>query len=410
MTLLDEVRSDLGRVSADDLVPALRHGQLPAIEQIADVASLSPDVAVAAIRLTDSREFFVPLVHDRSWRRAEPGDGVSMAALDAPAPIVVEHLNPLPAVATGRERAIDVDMTNDVRVIDDSIVVKWQFLRQPGSLIGPRVAAHLSAAGFRDMPEPFATVTWRDELLVSFARFLPGAEDGWEWMLDDVRRMLAGEAPAPSWPEVVGQLAARMHAAAVHPTQLIDHPVERRSLAPIAQHYRALLDSTLDAELRVAVERWRSGFMDACDTLTAADDVDVIPIHGDLHPGQFLRWRDGVAICDFDGNPTLPAHLRTLRGPTAQDVAGILRGFDHVAIAAARRTGESAALGPAREWARDARGSALTAYRREPGVCALDESVLGALETLSPLHEAVYATTYLPRWRYVPLAVLDGGW
>ncbi|MFM7598016.1 MAG: hypothetical protein ACKO70_06540, partial [Actinomycetota bacterium] len=77
---------------------------------------------------------------------------------------------------------------------------------------------------------------------------------------------------------------------------------------------------------------------------------------------------------------------------------------------AARRTGESAALGPAREWARDARGSALTAYRREPGVCALDESVLGALETLSPLHEAVYATTYLPRWRYVPLAVLDGGW
>ncbi|MFM8239149.1 MAG: hypothetical protein ACKOAW_02410, partial [Actinomycetota bacterium] len=107
MTLLDEVRSDLGRVSADDLVPALRHGQLPAIEQIDDVAPLSPDVAVAAIRLTDSREFFVPLVHDRSWRRAEPGDGVSMAALDAPAPIVVEHLNPLPAVATGRERAID---------------------------------------------------------------------------------------------------------------------------------------------------------------------------------------------------------------------------------------------------------------------------------------------------------------
>jgi hypothetical protein len=37
----------------------------------------------------------------------------------------------------------------------------------------------------------------------------------------------------------------------------------------------------------------------------------------------------------------------------------------------------------------------------------LDVGLLEALETLSPLHEAVYASTYLERWRYVPLTVLN---
>lgn len=410
MTLLDAVRVDLQGVSVDDLVPALRRGQVSDIEQVIDVAPLADGSAVAAVRLVDGRELFIPIVHDAHWRRAEPADGISTAAFDAPPPLRVEHVNAFPVLDAHQERGLDVDMTNDVRIIDDAVAVKWHFQRTSGSLIGPRVTAHLSAAGFTEMPQPLATLIWRDDLVATADRFLPNAEDGWDWMLDDVRRMLTGEGPAPGWAGEIGRLTARMHAASARPTSVIEQPLTHASLARLGPHYRALLDEPLDPQMQDAVQRWRGRFTDACEVLEHARDVEVLPIHRDLHPGQFLRWRDGIAVCDFDGSPTLPAELQDLRGPTAQDVAGILRGLDHVAIAAARRVDDPVALSHARAWAVEARTEALTAYRDTPDVPSLDEDVLAALESLSPLHEAVYASRYLPRWRYVPLAVLDGGW
>lgn len=410
MTLLDEVRASVRDVAADDLLPTLRRDQGAVVDAVIDVAGVGDRSAVAAVGLVDGRELFVPLVHDGGWRRAGASDAVSMGVLDAPPPLRVETLNPLPALDPRRERGLAVDMTNDVRIVDDAVAVKWQLLRQPGPLIGQRVAAHLSSVGFTDMPEPFATVTWHGSLLVAYSRFLPGADDGWDWMLDDVRAMLVDAAPEPTWPSELGRLTARMHASAVRPSPVIRHPLARRSLQDLARHYRALLDTPLDEEMRTAIERWRGRFVDACDVLGRTHDAEVIPVHHDLHPGQFLRWRDGIAVCDFDGNPAFPVELQDLRGPTASDVAGVLRGFDHVAIAAVRRAGDPGSLDRARRWARGARDEALAAYREERGVPSLDRAVLGALESLSPLHEAVYAATYLPRWRYVPLAVLDGGW
>jgi len=410
MTLLDSVRVDLQGIAADDLVPALRRGQVADVEQVIDVAPLAEGSAVATVRLVDGRELFVPIVHDGRWRRADPTDGMSMVAFSAPAPLHVEHVNPLPAVDAHHERGLDVDMSNDVRIVDDAVAVKWHFQRTPGSLIGSRITAHLSAAGFTEMPQPLAALTWHDDLVVTADRFLPDAEDGWDWMLDDVRRMLDGTAPEPDWVGEIGRLTARMHATSATPTRIIEQPVARASLAGLAPHYRTLLDAPLDPEMRDAVQRWRGRFEDACDVLASAHDVEVMPIHRDLHPGQFLRWREGVAICDFDGSPTMPAELHDLRGPTAQDVAGILRGFDHVSIAAARRVDDPQALSRARAWAHEARTEALAAYLGTPGVPPLDAPLLTALESLSPLHEAVYAARYLPRWRYVPLAVLDGGW
>ncbi len=410
MTLLDEVRADLRKLDIDDLVPGLRAGQLADVDEVVEVAALAPDAAVAAIRLADSRQIFVPVVRDGRWRRAEPDDGISMSALTAPTPLSVDRTHPTPSVDPRHERAPAVDMTNDVRIVDDAVVVKWQLLREAGSLIGPRIAAHLYAAGFTEMPQPFATVTWHDDLLATFTGFLPSAEDGWDWMLDDVRRMLDGEAPAPSWVPGIGHLTARMHAASATPTRIIAQPVARASLADLSRHYLALLDAPLDPQMAEAVLRWRPRFIEACTVLADARDAEVMPIHRDLHPGQFLRWRDGIAVCDFDGNPNLPAELQDLRGPTARDVAGVLRGFDHVAIAAARRSRDDHALTRAREWAREAREQALSAYLNTPDVPSLDDALLAALESLSPLHEAVYASRYLPRWRYVPLAVLEGGW
>ena len=410
MTLLDSVRDDLQGIPADDLVPTLRRGQVSDVDQVVEVTPLAEGSAVAALRLVDGRDLFIPIVHDGHWRRAEPADAISVAAFDAPPPLRVEHVNAFPTLDAGHERGLDVDMTNDVRIVDDAVAIKWHFQRMPGSQIGPRVTAHLSAAGFTEIPQPLANLSWSDDLVATADRFLPDAEDGWDWMLDDVRRMLMSEAPAPTWAGEIGRLTARMHGASARPTRVIEEPVTHAPLADLAPHYRSLIDEPLDPQMHGAVQRWRNRFLEACEVLAHARHAEVMPIHRDLHPGQFLRWREGIAICDFDGSPTIPAEMHHLRGPTALDVAGVLRGLDHVAIAAARRVDDPVALDRARAWAAEARAEALTAYRGMPDVPPLDEDVLGALESLSPLHEAVYAARYLPRWRYVPLAVLDGGW
>lgn len=408
--LIDEVRGDLASLSADDLVPPLRRGQALQVTALEDAARLSGRSAVAIARLADGRAIYVPLVLDRRWRRAEPHDAISADALAAPAPFVLHELCPPPDFDRSREHSLDVDMSNDIRIIDDLVVAKWQLLAEAGSLAGPRMIEHLAAAGFTEMPEPLASVSWRGHLVVAFTAFLPQADDGWDWMLDDVRGMLEGTLPAPEWPTRLGSLTGRLHAAAATPTTVLTQPIGRADLAPLARHYRDLLTADLDAEMRAALAPWADRFEHACDVVEAATDAEVIPVHGDLHPGQFLRWRDGIAVSDFDGNPLLPAQQRDLRGPTAHDVAGLLRGFDHVAIAAARRVEDPKALAESRAWARSAREAALSAYLSVEGVPGLDHSLLEALESLSPLHEAVYASAYLPRWRYVPLAVLRGGW
>ena len=408
--LLDEVRDDLAGVPADSLLPPLRRGQALAWTAIEDATPLGEGTAIAIARLTDGRAINVPLVHDGRWRRAEPDDAISASALSAPHPLAMHIIHPLPPIDPRRERSIDVDMSNDVRVIDEAVVVKWQFIAEPGSLTGPRLVEHLAHAGFTEMPVPLASIIWRDHLVASYTTFLPQAHDGWQWMLEDVGRMLQGASDAPDWTGDLGSLTGRLHAAAATPTSVFPHPFGRADLASLAVHYRGLLAVDLDAEMRDALMPWTDRFTQACQTLEAATDAEVMPVHGDLHPGQFLRWRDGIAIADFDGNPLLPADDRGQPGPTAHDVAGLLRGLDHVAIAAARRADLPDALADARAWARQARDEALAAYQGVNGVPALDPLLLDALVSLSPLHEAVYASTYLPRWRYVPLAVLRGGW
>lgn len=408
--LLDEVRGDLAGVPADSLLPPLRRGQDLAWTAIENAAPLGEGTAIAIARLADGRAINVPLVHDGRWRRAEPDDAMSASALFAPGPLDVHIVQALPPINPRRERSVDVDMSNDMRVIDEAVLAKWQFIAEPGSLTGLRLVNHLAHAGFTEMPVPLAFITWRDHLVASYTGFLPEAHDGWEWMLEDVKQMLQGASDAPNWASDLGSLTGRLHAAAATPTPVFPHPLGRADLASLAAHYRGLLSVDLDDEMRDALIPWTDRFTRACHSLEAATDVEVVPVHGDLHPGQFLRWRDGIAVADFDGNPLLPADDRGQPGPTAHDVAGLLRGFDHVAIAAARSVDIPDALAPAREWARQARDEALAAYRGVDGVPALDPSLLDALESLSPLHEAVYASTYLPRWRYVPLAVLRSGW
>src|SRR4029079_17795440 len=51
---------------------------------------------------------------------------------------------------------------------------------------------------------------------------------------------------------------------------------------------------------------------------------------GDLHVGQILSWPGGLAVIDFDGNPTLGDEANDIRQPVERDVAQLLMSLDHV--------------------------------------------------------------------------------
>jgi len=414
---IDEVRRDFLASNVQHLLPALRRDQNLVVVEVAECSLVSNDFAIVVATVNDGRSIMVPAVRDGgSWRRAAPGDGVAVAVFEAPPPLEVSHIAALPALNRRAERGITADMSNDIVVVDEQIAVKWQFVVAEGSMAGPRLVAHLASVGFTEMPEPIATVSWNERLVASAARYLPGAVDGWEWMVNDLTVHVREGAPAPVWPRDLGSLVGRMHRACSTPSEVITQPVgSAGDLGGLVAHYQTLMSRipSLDEELRAALDPWLDRMRDAVDTLETARDVAVIPLHGDLHAGQFLRWRDGVAVSDFDGNPLLPMEQRGDQGPAAFDLASLVRSLDHVAQVAARRCREASddsAAERALAWASSARTEVLDGYLATGDAAVLDERLLHAFESLSPLHEAVYATDYLPRWRYVPLGVLARGW
>ena len=423
--MLEQVRRDLLADRGDNLLPARRRGQefrpVGVVEVATWMSTAGRDCGVALVRLDDHRDVVVPVTNDEgSWRRARPGDGVSAAVLEATEPLTVDRLGALPPHDARSERELDADMSNDVVVVSEAIAVKWQFVAETNQLAGPRLAAHLAAVGFDRTPTPLATVMWGDRLIASATAYLSGASDGWDWMATDLLAYLVDGAPRPRWPGEVGSLVAEFHRSCATASAVFPEPVTTSaSLAPLAEYYRDLLAEipALDDEMRAALLPWMERFEHAVQTVEEARDVSVMPIHGDLHIGQIWRWSGGLVVGDFDGNPLLSAEHRADPGPAAFDLACLLRSFDHVALVVARRLGEvqrTDLQAAAFAWVREARVELLTAYDDEAdrigSDSVLDLLLLHAFEALSPLHEAVYAATYLPRWRYVPLGVLKNGW
>ena len=121
----------------------------------------------------------------------------------------------------------------------------------------------------------------------------------------------------------------------------------------------------------------------------------VQPVHGDLHVGQVLEWPGGLAVIDFDGNPTLSEAANAIRQPRERDVAQMLTSLDHVGRVVEERGG-----GDRSAWIAEARAGFLAA------IGPVDEALLAAFEVEQECRELVYADRFLPRWRYAPMATL----
>jgi maltokinase len=393
--LLGELRARWPPAEATD-APA---GEQPGYVR-ADIAALEP---VGAVRLTDrfavalaaesdaAKGAFVvvPLVRGEGdrWRRARPGDGLSAFVAGAP---------------VASERPVGVDQTHDSVVVGERAIVKWFRHVGPGPSRAVTLLAHLAAVGFPGIPMPLGSLAWRspagpDLALAQGDAYLPGARDGWEWCVERV-------PDDASVGRGLGELVVGLHRALATPSAVIAEPIATATADDVAG-WRTAATATLDEALALDDDPELASFAprmrDVLEAPRAAGDIGLQPVHGDLHVGQVLSWPGGLAVIDFDGNPTLPDAANALRQPRERDIAQMLTSLDHVGRVVDERSGGTRTREVER-WFAAVREGFLAA------VGPVDELLLAAFEVEQECRELVYAARFLPRWRYAPLATLRG--
>ena len=409
----DDPADRVASTTASVLLPTpLPEGSPRGAVTVADALALGDRRWLLVLRVRDELLTSAVVEAGDAFRRAGAGDGVAEALLARSASggeegtFSFRRLGEIGAW-TG-ERAIEVDQSNESIVVGERAVVKRSVRMAPDNRRPMLLPAHLSEAGFAEMPEPLGALGWQHEggvaPLASMAVYLPDARDGWEWYVEIVDRSIddaSVDAVAPA--AALGSLTARLHVCLATPTEVLPAPRAVAGNETVAgwsrdaEHDLGFALSAIDGEEGERLRRAARSIRDELARLPVRPTT-TIPIHGDLHVGQFLRWRDGLAVSDLDGDPLGSG---ALDGPPAKDVASLLQSLDHVGRIVERRRGVS--MG---SWIADASEQCLRSYRGElalrDAASLFDEELLRPLRVAQELHEFVYSATYLPGWRYVP--------
>jgi maltokinase len=431
-----------GRIT--ELIFKLGNGELLGQWRLDDRHALVVSCVGGAVRLTPA------VGGDTGWRRADPGPGTAtafIAALSAatgpagtgpPSGFRIRHFAPQPESqapqpdsqpgsepqpATSPERGFTVDQTNESVVVSERFVVKWLLAPEQRPHPAPPLLAHLAEVGFRRTPAPYAALWWSPEqagveqagpsaLLALVAGYLPEADDGWDWCVADLLAEWSGGSPA-RFPADLGVLAADLHAALATPSATFPEPLTQAGPAEVAAWARGSAEA-VRAALACTTGADRAWLQSKADHLRGdaappwISQTPVLHIHGDLHVGQILRWRGGLAVTDFDGNPAM-AFEEPVRQPAARDIAQLLTSLEHVAQIADKRTGYQQ-TGRALAFAATARQDCFDAYRARltshGASHVLDERLLNPFAVEQECRELIYAAKFLPRWTYAPMNVL----
>ena len=305
------------------------------------------------------------------------------------------------------ERAITVDQSNYSVVVGDTtnseqVIVKW--LRPPvlAPHPGVQLLRHLASRGFIEMPTYIGSEE-RDELvLATVSEFVPGAQDGWDWFVDDLAVHLRGErtlVDLVDWAARMGAVTGRLHTALA----------DMQPTTVAARTYHAIAIERLDDALRtvhgeegVRLHALVPAVLDALSPLESGALLAAHRIHGDLHAGQFLRAGNRLLVTDFDGNPLTKREARLMPNSPLVDVASMLQSISHVGRITLKRRHPDR-VGDVEQFVAAGTAAALEAYR---SVHPVSDDLVVALRVAQELHEYCYAATHLPRWLYVPDAAL----
>lgn len=318
-----------------------------------------------------------------------PGDSAALASRMVGRPLV-------------GERAIEVDQSNKSVVVADEVVVKWLVPAVPAPHAGVELLEYLEHQGFRHMPALVGVETRHDMVIAVATRYLPGAQDGWDWYVDEIDAVLRGEqslAEVLVWARRMAAVTAELHASL--------KGLGRSSVSARAYHAHALRSlveavRTVEGDEGVLLRSLVGRVEAALEPLHVDRLLPAHRVHGDLHVGQFLRSGEVLLLTDFDGNPLADPVERRLPQSPMKDLAALLQSIDHAGRIVVKRRH------PDRGDEVDAIVAAAIAAAQETYAerLPIDVSVLHALRVAQELHEYLYAATSLPRWMYVPHAAL----
>jgi maltokinase len=355
----------------------------PAGLEIAGAVRLTDRFGVALAVEPGNSFAVVPTARDEygGWRRARPGDGLSAFVAGVP---------------EASERPIGVDQTHESVIVGERAILKWFRRVGPGRSRASLLIAHLAEVGFDGIPAPLGSLAWRSlsgvELTIAQGdAFLPDARDGWEWVVDRCEGRYASVG------RELGELVAGLHQALAVPSSVIERPVGSADRETVGR-WKAEALSTLDEAIALTEDPELATWAPAMRSVLEAVDArsaPIQPVHGDLHVGQVLEWPGGLAVIDFDGNPTLSEAGNAISQPRERDVAQLVTSLDHVG-----RVVENRGVGDRATWIAEARDGFLSA------VGQVDKGLLAALEVEQECRELVYAARFLPRWTYAPMATL----
>lgn len=413
-------RALLESIPTAALLPGRRGDEAARVtEPVRLLAHVPLAAGLAYLLVEDARgvAYGVPVAAElEGWRRAVAGDGAAEALVSLLAAGTTEQVGldatVFHSAPAHGEHPIDVDQTNELVVVGDAAVVKWMLHPAPGEQPGPSRLTALARAGFDGVPRTWGLVhlmvNGQRTLIASVSDYLPGAEDGWDWAVRDIRQVARGERSVDEVladvREVAG-LVARLHLA------LAEGGVDRAAPEDAADWLAGAEADLSAANLQPSVAAAVRSRLAALGRCAGTETIDV---HGDLHIGQVLASGEPreFSVIDFDGNPTQDQRDRLRRQPAARDVAGMLASWDHVGRVVLHRTEGLDEDGMERvlHWIDRAQVDFLDSYRDvlvaagRPSL--LDESLLVAMQVQQECREYAYAARYLPHWRYVPDAAL----
>jgi maltokinase len=353
-------------------------------------------------------------------------------------------LDPMSEPEWTTARPVGTEQSNSSIVLDESVILKFFRRVQPGTNPERELTRLLTHQGFPHIPEHIGEITfegWLDdeEITLDLAlaqRFLPGATEGWQSMLQHLHDLYdqVPSEPGPGDPSAVteelagpslralqelGDVTAGLHVALTKEEldpESLPALIDRQDLNRWTEDARFALRALVETGVS-ELERWSERLEQRIARLQRVIRPGFkTRVHGDYHLGQVLLGDRGWMIIDFEGEPARPLEERRQRQSPLRDVAGMLRSLSYVALGA---LSERAPVGD-EEWLRLepwalmwedlARVRFLTAYLRRSHEGKFLPPNRGDLKVMvdvfeidKMLYEIGYERANRPEWMAIPL-------